>query len=52
MKLAKEHNIPMHKDMDLVEVLMKLDLGEFIPPELYKVIAEILAYIYKMNKIA
>lgn len=52
IKLAKEHNIHVHEDTDLAEVLVKLDLGELIPPELYKAVAEILAYIYKMNKIA
>lgn len=49
IKKALEHNIPIHRDIDLVEVLIKLDLGELIPPELYKVVAEILAYIYRMN---
>lgn len=49
LKLAKEHGVPVHEDSDLVEVLFKLDLGETIPQELYKAIAEILAYIYVMN---
>ena len=52
LELAKENNIPIHKDTDLAEVLIKLDLGELIPPELYKVVAEVLAYIYKINKLA
>ncbi len=48
--IAKEHGIPIHKDCDLVEVLSGLDLDEEIPADLYTAIAEILAFIYKLNK--
>ncbi len=47
--LAKEHNIPLYEDPDLIEVLSKLDLGQEIPPEMYKLIAEVLIYVYKAN---
>tara|TARA_Y100000031_G_C8013752_1_gene289304 strand:- start:319 stop:615 length:297 start_codon:yes stop_codon:yes gene_type:complete len=47
--LAKEHNIPIREDPDLVAVLAKLDLGQEIPPELYRVVAELLAFIYRVN---
>lgn len=47
--LAREHGIPIHEDPDLVRVLGALDLYDEIPPELYSVIAEILAYVYRMN---
>lgn len=50
IQLAKEYNIPLHQDKDLVQVLAQLDLGEFIPPELYQVVAEILAWVYSINK--
>ncbi len=50
--LAKENGIPIHEDKNLVEILSTLDLYEQIPPKLYKVVAEILAFIYKVsNKI-
>ncbi|MEI7640460.1 MAG: EscU/YscU/HrcU family type III secretion system export apparatus switch protein [bacterium] len=49
MALAKENNIPLYEDSDLIEVLSKLDLGQEIPPELYKLIAEVLIYVYKAN---
>lgn len=48
--IAKKQNVPVHHDRDLAEVLIKLDIGESIPEELYKVVAEILAFIYKTNK--
>jgi len=47
--LAKQNNIPLYEDPDLIEVLSKLDLGQEIPPELYKLMAEVLIYIYKSN---
>lgn len=49
IELAQEHNIPVRKDEDLVLALSQLDLGEVIPPELYPAVAEILAYVYRMN---
>jgi flagellar biosynthesis protein len=49
IELAEKSGIPLHEDPDLVEVLSKLDLGQEIPPELYKLIAEVLVYIYKSN---
>ena len=50
IRIAKEHDIPVKEDSDLVEALMLLDLEEAIPPELYKAVAEILAFIYTMNQ--
>ena len=47
--LAKEHNITIHKDSDLVEILSALDPGDEIPLETYTVVAEILSFIYKAN---
>jgi flagellar biosynthesis protein len=48
--LAKEHDIPIKEDPDLVHVLSELDLQEEIPPELYMVVAELLAFVYRMNQ--
>lgn len=50
LEVAKKHGIPVHEDRDLVEVLSKLEIEKEIPPHLYKVIAEILAFIYRVNK--
>jgi flagellar biosynthesis protein len=47
--LAKENGIPIHEDKNLVEILSTLDLYEQIPPKLYKAVAEILAFIYKVS---
>ncbi len=49
LEIAKEHNIPIREDADLVEVLSKLEIEEEIPPDLYRVIAEVLSFIYRIN---
>jgi flagellar biosynthesis protein len=51
IETAKESDVPLYKDTDLTETLLKLDIGECIPPELYGVVAEILVYVDKMDKI-
>lgn len=47
--LAKEKGIPIHEDRNMVEILSTLGLYEEIPPDLYKAVAELLAFIYKMS---
>ena len=47
--LAKKRNIPIKEDPDLVQILSQIDLGEQIPPAVYGVVAEILAFIYHLN---
>jgi flagellar biosynthesis protein len=48
---AKETDIPLHKDEQLAGTLSKLDIGAAIPPELYEVVAEILVFVDKMDRI-
>lgn len=50
LELAREHNIPIKEDPELIEALMKLEITQFIPTELYQVVAEILAFIYRTNE--
>ncbi|MBU2621903.1 MAG: EscU/YscU/HrcU family type III secretion system export apparatus switch protein [Proteobacteria bacterium] len=50
IRIAKEHNIHVHNDPDLVEVLSELELNSEIPPELYVVVSEILVFIYSLNR--
>lgn len=49
IKIAKEHDIYIHEDPDLIEVLSQLDINDEIPPELYLVVAELLAFVYSLN---
>jgi flagellar biosynthesis protein len=48
--LAREHHIPMREDPELVQALTQLDLHQEIPPSLYPVVAEILAFVYRLNQ--
>lgn len=50
IEIAREHNIHVHNDPDLIEVLSHLDLNDEIPPDLYVVVAELLAFVYSLNK--
>ena len=48
-ELAEEYGIPVEENQYLANYLIALDLYEEIPAVLYPVIAEILAFIYRMN---
>lgn len=47
--LAKKNDIPIKNDPALVQILCKLEIDEQIPENLYKAVAEILAYVYSVN---
>lgn len=47
---AKEADIPLHKDEKLASTLSKLEIGDMIPPELYEVVAEILVFVDRMDR--
>ncbi len=49
IKIAKAYGIPVKEDKDLIEFLSVLDLYQDIPPELYRAVAEILAFVYYLN---
>ncbi|WP_103628116.1 FlhB-like flagellar biosynthesis protein [Campylobacter concisus] len=48
--LAKEHDIPIKEDPDLIEILSKVEVNQEIPPNLYKAVAEIFSFLYKITK--
>ena len=50
LQLAQEHGIPLHEDSSLAEVLALIPLGEEIPPSIYEVVAEVLAFIYFLDE--
>lgn len=49
LAIARDEGIPLREDPDLLEALAGLDLDALVPPELYRVIAEVLAWAYRMN---
>jgi flagellar biosynthesis protein len=46
---AREHGVPLHEDANLAATLSALDLETEIPPELYRAVAEVLAFLYRLN---
>jgi flagellar biosynthesis protein len=46
---AKEHEIPVAIEPELVELLVQLDLNSLIPPELYAAVAEVLAWAFEVD---
>ena len=49
IETASAHGVPVYEDKNLVQVLEALDLDTEIPPELYRAVAEVLAFIYRLN---
>lgn len=51
IETAKESNVPIHKDAKLTESLSSFDIGEYIPPDLYEVVAQVLVFVDDMDRI-
>jgi len=49
LELARQHHIPVREDKNLLQILSRLDLNQEIPPEVYRAVAEILAFIYRLS---
>ena len=47
---AKQAGVYVHESPALVSLLMQVDIDQNIPPELYLAIAELLAWIYHLEK--
>lgn len=46
---ARAHGVYVHESPELVSLLMQVDLDRHIPPELYLAVAELLAWIYRLE---
>ncbi len=49
IKIAELHNLPIKKDEDLIELLSKVEIDKEVPEALYKAVAEIFSFIYKVT---
>ncbi len=52
LRQAEAHGVPVRQDADLAGTLSALNVGALIPPELYAAVAEVLAFLYRMNQLA
>jgi flagellar biosynthesis protein len=50
IEAAELEGIPIQKNEVLVEALMQVELTKEIPPQLYRAVAEILAFVYRLEK--
>jgi flagellar biosynthesis protein len=51
LEIAKEHGISVVEDPDLIEVLARVELDSEIPSNLYQAMAEVLAFVYRVNQV-
>ncbi|MCW8129576.1 MAG: EscU/YscU/HrcU family type III secretion system export apparatus switch protein [Planctomycetota bacterium] len=47
---ARAHDVPMHEDAMLAATLSQVDVGKQIPASLYKAVAEVLAFVYRLDR--
>jgi flagellar biosynthesis protein len=49
---ARAQGVYVHESPELVSLLMQVDLDQAIPPELYRAVAELLAWLYRLEAAA
>ena len=49
VRTAHEHGLYVHESPELVSLLMQVDLDQRIPAQLYQAVAELLAWLYKLE---
>lgn len=49
IQIAKEHNIPLQSDSQLVELLSQVEIDQQIPETLYEAIAQVLIFAYQLS---
>ena len=50
IRIAEENDVPLYQDAALAKLLGSLELETEIPPEMYSVVAEVLAFVYKLEQ--
>ncbi|PTY36409.1 hypothetical protein BGP77_03675 [Saccharospirillum sp. MSK14-1] len=46
LRLAREFDVPVYQDEDLVHILQQMNVGQAIPPDLYEWVARVLAFAF------
>ena len=49
LALAREHEVPIYENAELVKLLARMELGDSIPQELYRTLAEIIAFAWQLK---
>ncbi len=50
LALAKAHQVHIHNDTQLAELLAQVPVGQAIPEEAYQLVAELLAFLYQADQ--
>ena len=50
LKIANDSQVPFYKHRELVESLVRLPLGSEIPPQFYELVAQILAFVLRLDE--
>ena len=50
IRRAREHGVYVHESPELVALLAQVDLDDRIPPALYLAVAELLAWLYRVEQ--
>jgi flagellar biosynthesis protein len=52
LRIAEDNKIPLYENQALAKVLAKLEIDTEIPPQLYVLVAEVLFFVYKLDRMA
>ena len=52
LKIAEDYQIPFYEDQALSDLLSKLDINQEIPGQFYTLVAEVLDFVYQLDKLA
>jgi len=50
LETARKHGVPVYEDAALSHLLMELDINQSIPEHLYRAVAEVFAFLYRLDK--
>ena len=52
LRIAEENKIPLYENRELANMLAKLEIDTEIPPQLYVLVAEVLFFVYRLDRMA
>jgi flagellar biosynthesis protein len=52
LRIAEENKVPLYENRELANMLAKLEIDTEIPSQLYVLVAEVLFFVYKLDKMA
>jgi flagellar biosynthesis protein len=47
---ARRHHVPIREDKAMTSMLAGLDCGKHVPPEMYRAVAEVIAWVFRMEQ--